>query len=85
MTGTQLRMIRRAMGLNKLDFAIHIIGYTGSDQNVENRIHRLEGDQQIPLHLGRFVHLIWEAYNRTGKLPHWPANLLIEGETPPWM
>ena len=85
MTGEQMRAMRNALGLTKVQFAIHVIGYTGSDRNVDNRIHRLEREAQIPLHLARLLYLFWQEYRMTGEMPHWPDSLRLEGEMPPWM
>jgi hypothetical protein len=85
MTGEQLREFRQAFGLSRHDFALHVIGYTGNDRNIDLRMRRLESDPRVPLHIGRLVWKVWEDYHVTGKLPQWPATLQIEGEIPPWM
>ena len=84
MTGEQMKEIRNMVGLGRGKFAL-LLGYTGSDRNNDLRVRRLEAEDQVPLYIGRLVWMIWNHYDRTGELPHWPDHLHIEGEQEPWM
>jgi hypothetical protein len=84
MTGEQMKEIRRRLGVGRGGFAL-LLGYTGSDRNNYLRVRRLEAEDQVPLYIGRLAWMIWNHYDRTGELPHWPDHLHIEGEKEPWM
>jgi hypothetical protein len=84
MTGGQLKEIRDMLGLRRGKFAL-LLGYTGNNRNNDLRVRRLEAEEQVPLYIGRLVWMIWNHYDRTGELPHWPDHLHIEGESEPWM
>jgi hypothetical protein len=84
MTGEQLKHLRHNFGVGRRDFAL-LLGYTGSDRNNDLRVRRLEAEAQVPLYIGRLAWMIWNHYDRTGELPHWPDHLRIEGEDEPWM
>ena len=84
MTGEQLKHLRHHFGVGRSSFAL-LLGYTGSDRNNDLRVRRLEAEDQVPLYIGRLVWMIWNHYDRTGELPHWPDHLHIDGESEPWM
>ncbi len=76
MTGSQMRELRRRLGMDRLQMA-RVIGYTGTDRNDELRVKRLEnaGDP-VPLYIARLLWLI-ELHNRHWKclpiFPEWPG------------
>ena len=84
MTGEHLKYIRQQLGVGREDFAL-LLGYTGTDRNNENRVKRLEAEDQVPLYIGRLLWLIWDIYEESGELPHWPDYLHISGRSEPWM
>lgn len=77
MTGAELKQIRKAMGLSRRLFALRVIGYTGSDRNIEMRMAKLERDIAVPLHIARLVWLCGRDFKRTGEPPYWPIELHI--------
>ena len=85
MTGAELRMMRKRLELERTEFAL-LLGYVGTNRNNETRVKRLEDDVQVPLYIGRLVWLIEKYFiEHNRNLPHWPANLHIEGEEESWM
>jgi hypothetical protein len=86
MTGAELKRIRERMELEPQQFAIHVIGYTGADKNIDYRVRKMEAAEEVPLHIARLVWLTLQySMEHNGNMPHWPDNLSLEGETPPWM
>ena len=72
MTGSQLREIRRRLGLERLGMA-RLIGYTGTDRNDAMRVKRLENSTDlVPLYIARLVWLIEEFEQVQGYKPHFP-------------
>lgn len=75
MQGSEMRDIRKRLGLDQLQFAREI-GFTGTDRNDVTRIRKYEnGKQQIPLYLARFVWLLDARYEGPipVKWPQWPG------------
>ena len=64
MTGVHLKYIRERLGMRRQDFAL-LLGYTGTDRNNENRVKRLEVEDQVPLYIGRLLWLIWDIYEES--------------------
>ena len=87
MTGAEMRDIRNQFGLGRLKFAL-LLGYTRTDRNNHYRVRKMEAEDLVPLVIGRYVWLIKEHFQRTGKLPQWPDHLRLlgeEGQPEPWM
>ena len=72
MTGSQMRELRRRLGMDRLQMA-RVIGYTGTDRNDELRVKRLEnaGDP-VPLYIARLLWLIESNWLMFGSLPTFP-------------
>lgn len=72
MTGSELREIRRRLGLERLAMA-RLIGYTGTDRNDTMRVKRLENSgDPVPRHIAKLVWLIDVWARRYGVLPPFP-------------
>lgn len=71
MTGSEMREIRRRLGMDRVRFA-RLVGYTGTDRNDIMRVRRYENSGQVPLYLARLVWLINMWHLRTDKLPLFP-------------
>ena len=72
MHGTELKRIRKHLGMDRFQFA-RLIGYTGTDRNNETRLRSFEnGKLQVPLYIARFTDLIERHYNMFGTLPDFP-------------
>lgn len=80
MTGAELRRIREDFELSHIDFGL-LLGYTGSDRNIDFRIRKMEREERVPLHIGRYVWLINRYFiEHNGNLPGWPGYLRLEGD-----
>ena len=75
-----IKDIRTRLGLGRTEFALRVIGYTGTDRNNNLRVRRLEAEEEAPLYLARFLWLVERWVHEHGSLPVWPEHLQIEGE-----
>lgn len=85
MTGSQLRELRRRLGMNRLQLA-RVIGYTGTDRNDELRVKRLEnaGDP-VPLYIARLLWLIegnWQMFGCLPTFPQWSGYVFDHSPDP---
>lgn len=71
MKGSELRRIRNSMGLSHKGMA-DLIGFTGTNRNNANRVRKYEKEDQVPLHIARFIWLMEVFYLGSGQLPPFP-------------